>query len=187
MKHHRILVVAVFVVVLALVGCGGGSSSDDGGGGGTTGTITIAGLPGTWMDATGFKIQITSDGKFYQYNTVSYSVSGDGSTLTLDGWDYDRTAGFGTTLVGTWDDGLGEVWTFNSSGAFTWDDYGDVDTGTYTTSGGELTYIIEWTCTATATQITVTKPYDQEIFTYTLSGDTLTIQEGLDTTVFTRQ
>jgi len=99
-------------------------------------------------------------------------------------------------LVGTWQATDGSAYKFNSDGTFEGSEYGTpVMKGTYTTSGGSMTIIVnqiyysgQWYTrtqfkTLGATDAQIAQAFPTETSTYTINGTTL-IFDGVD--VFTK-
>ncbi len=171
------LVLAVVIAGLFSFGCGsssGGSDSDPD-------------LIGSWLcDMGGTQIRfIFSEDTATLVEAYDYSFLSGGLVLDLDGFEYDRTAGSGETVVGTWDDGDGEIYTINSDNTFSYTLDGETETGTYTTSGGVITFTFApIPYGANGSQIVMHHSFGDEVMNYTLNVDTLTL-EGI--IVFTRE
>lgn len=179
---QKILASLTVFTLLVLLFAGGCSDS------GSKPVVTPDELVGSWANTEGNETWIFPEkGKVQILTNESYTIVSD--SLHFMDWDYNRTGGdSGPSIIGTWDDGDGDVWIFRADGTavnridgtllfdIEYVDHGDylaiTDLMKFTYGTGTLTIHIAG----------LSLQYD-----YSIAGSALTLDDGYDVIQFTKE
>lgn len=172
--RKMVVIIMLFFTVLVFRGCGGDDEDSP--------------FIGTWWETAEPDCGMKFTGNSRGYWIDGYDITVTDTTLTIDGEDYARTSGSGTSIVGTWS-GPDYDYTFNSDGSFVEEETaaGERFSGTYDSTASTLWLMYPFTYSYTSDTLTVNMSYEyydsgswqlESIpisIGYTLSGDVLTL------------
>jgi hypothetical protein len=145
------------------------------------------GLAGDW-ESQGHRFRFNNDGAYSLVASLSYTVEGD--TLRLSSETYERRAG-ADGLQGVWRTTFGEgEWldiTFGPYGFYSYVWFDDLSGGGYYEATVDEVTVVEQRARVSCEgdSITFTNADGEQSGTFTLAGDTLTVDMSGETTEYT--